>query len=66
MAGRLMKYSEENKMNENEWIKKAEEYERMAQKAYDEGDEIAGEFWDRQARLCRFVACFAPVESGGV
>ena len=48
-------------MSEKEWIEQAEEYERMAQKAYDECDEIAGDLWERKAQSCRFAACNAPV-----
>jgi hypothetical protein len=49
-------------MNEREWIEQAEEYERMSQDAYDKGDEIAGELYERKAQSCRFAACNAPIE----
>jgi len=53
-------------MTEQEWIEQAEEYERMAEKAYEEGDEIAGELWERKAQSCRFASCYGSVESDGV
>lgn len=53
-------------MTEQEWIEQAESYEKKAQEAYDAGDEIAGELWERKAQSCRFSACDAPVESDGV
>ena len=53
-------------MTEKEWLESAEYYEDMAQKAFDDGDEIAAELWERKAESCRYAACNAPVESGGV
>lgn len=52
-------------MTEREWLEQAEKYDRMAQQAYDAGDEIAGELWERQAQACRHNSCYGSVESDG-
>jgi hypothetical protein len=48
-------------MTEQEWIKEAERYEAMAQQAYERGDEVAGELWERNAQSCRHNSCYGTV-----
>ena len=49
-------------MTEQEWIEEAERYERMAQEAYDKGDEIAGQLWETKAAACRHNAMYGTSE----
>lgn len=50
-------------MTEKQWLDQAEEYDRKARLAYDAGDEISGELYERKADACRHNACYGVMES---
>ena len=49
-------------MTEKEWQDEARLREEKAREAYERGDEVAGEMYERKAAACRHNACYGIVD----